>query len=592
MGDGQKANQTRVGEQGGGNPSMPKDVPTGAAALAKGLVLLDIVADAGVPLRFAELMRKSGLSKPTFARILKTLIAFVLVHHNTVKGVYVLGPRFLELSHRVWDTFDLNSASLPELERLSTGLGETAVLCKLDQASVLYLAESSGAGLGVRVETGHRSPLHCTAAGKALLAFQDPPETQKYLEEIEMARFTGTTLTDVVALNADLALTRARGYAISCEEHLPGVNSVAVAIAGQDGTPLGALAVLAPASRMDDTNIHPIGRELIAAARRITGSAGVVAISSRPQPRDTTMSKVSDLDCILPWGAQLGEAPVWHPAESRLYWVDILRPAVYRFDPATGVNDVCALQKLVSAVLPATGGGIMVATQDGIEALDFASGHLTPFADPEDGRIDNRLNDAKVGAGGAIRVGSMRLDASKPTGGLFRVDPDGTSTRKESGITVSNGLGWSPDGRTFYFVDTIRGLIYAYDSAPGTGELANRRVFAEIAASDGRPDGLTVDSGGGVWCALWDGWSVRRYTPDGAVDTVINLPVPRPTSVCFGGPDNATLFITSARTRLPAPTLNEYPLSGGLFACSPGQTGLPANTFQPLAPENRNVHTE
>ncbi|WP_416909975.1 SMP-30/gluconolactonase/LRE family protein [Paracoccus sp. (in: a-proteobacteria)] len=560
-----------------------KAIPTGAAALAKGLALLDLVADAESPLRFAELMRQSELPKPTFARILRTLIAFGLVRHDEAKGTYTLGPRFLELSHRVWDMFDLNSVALPELERLSKDLGETVALCRLDQdqGSAVYLAARSGAGLGVLIETGHRVPLHCTAAGKALLAFQEPTLGRGLVERLTLERFTETTLTSPGALTSDLALTRARGYAISMQEHLPGVNAVAVAIGAPDGTPLGALAVLAPASRLDETNIHPVGRDLIAAARRITGSAGAVAISSRPQPRNRQSRKMADLDCILPWGAQLGEAPVWHPLEQRLYWVDILRPAVYRFDPTTGVNDICVLDKLVSAVLPRSDGGVMIATLDGIETLDFDSARTVPLCHPERDRPENRLNDAKVGRGGAIWVGSMRMDAARPTGALYRVDPDGSFARKESGVTVSNGLGWSPDSGTFYFVDTVPGLIYAYDSAPGTGSLDNRRVFARIPPEDGRPDGLAIDSEGGVWCALWDGWGLRRYRPDGTLDFMIELPVPRPTSLCFGGAANDTLFITSARTRLPASTLSEAPLSGGLFSCKPGISGLTSNLFTP-----------
>lgn len=561
---------------------VAKDIPTGAAALAKGLALLDLVAEANTPLRFAELLRQSELPKPTFARILRTLIAFGLVRQDAGKGTYSLGPRFLELSHRVWDTFDLTSAAIPELERLSTELGETVALCRLDRDMAQYLDERSGDGLGVRVDTGRRVPLHCTAAGKVLLAFQDPASGRTMIERLSLDRFTDKTISDKAQLQADLTLTRARGYAVSYEEHLTGVNSVAVAIAGKDGTPIGALVALGPSSRLDAGHIHPVGRELIAAARRITGSAGAVAISSRPRPRPGSLlgSPVADLVCALPWGAQLGEAPIWHPHEKALYWVDILHPAVYRFDPATGQNDTCAPGKLVSAVLPTEDGGLLVASQDGIEALDFDTGRLTPFVNPEEGMHDNRLNDAKIGPGGAIWVGSMRLDSSKPSGGLYRISGDGHVETMENGLKVSNGLGWSPDNRTFYFVDTVPGLIYAYDTAPGSGRLGNRRVFATIPETDGRPDGLTVDNEGGVWCAIWDGWRVNRYLPDGSLNRVIDLPVPRPTSVCFGGADLATLYITSARTRLPASTLSEAPLSGGLFACTPGQTGSAAFLFR------------
>ena len=560
--------------------SEEKTVPAGAAALAKGLTLLDLVADADKPQRFAELLKASGLSKPTFARILRTLIAFGLVRNDDQKGTYTLGRRFLELSHRVWDTFDLHAVAGAELERLSAELGETVALCRLDQGSAVYVAESSGTGLCVHVQAGDRIPLHCTAAGKAFLAFQDPSLTRGLIDNMSLDKFTDATLTSRKALEGDLALTKARGYAVSYEEHLADVNGVSTVITAPDGTPLGALAILAPASRLGEEKIHPAGRDLIAAARRVTGAAGAVAINSRPQPRSTnTSARQFDIECVLPWGAQLGEAPVWHDRHKALYWVDILRPAVYRLDPATGLNEACILEKLVSSVLPTTGEALIVTTQDGVEILDFATGALTPFCNPEEGLHENRLNDAKIGPGGAIWVGSMRMDAAKPTGGLYRVDTKGEAIRQESGVTVSNGLGWSPDDQTFYFVDTVPGLIYAYDCVPGTGSISNRRIFAEISAEDGRPDGISVDVEGGVWCALWDGWKVRRYAPGGTLDFDIDLPIPRPTSLCFGGAQNDTLYITSARTRLPAATLAEAPLSGGILAVEAGVKGIPSNQF-------------
>lgn len=558
---------------------MKPETPGGTAALSKGLTLLDMVADAPEPLRFAELLRASGLPKPTFARILRTLIAYGLVRQDEALGTYVLGQRFLELSHRVWDSFDLVSAATPELERLTADLGETVALCRLDGVVAQYLAERSGNGLGVRVEVGRRVPLHCTAAGKALVAFQDPSVGRALGERLVLEPHTPHTLTTTEALQADLTLTRARGYSISFEEHLPGVNSVAAPVMGRDNSPIGVLVALGPSQRLGAENIHPVGRELIAAARRITGAAGAVAISSRPRPRGATHRPAAQLSCVLPWGAQLGESPAWHAGEGLLYWVDILHPAVYRFDPRTGRNESREMGKLVSAVILAGDGRLLIASQDGIEWLDFATGALTPFASPEANVTGNRLNDAKCGPDGAIWVGSMRIDATKPTGALYRITPDSGFTRKEGGIIVSNGLGWSPDGRILYFVDTVPGLIHAYDCDPDTGVLGARRDFARVPQGEGRPDGLAVDAEGGVWCAIWDGWAVHRYRPDGRLDRVIDLPVPRPTSVAFGGDDLSTLFITSARTRLPASTLAEAPLSGGLFACQPGVAGAPVGMF-------------
>ncbi len=555
-------------------------VPTGAAALAKGLTLLDVIADADEPHRFSELLKLSGLPKPTFARILKTLIAFGLVRQDEGKGIYTLGPRFMELSHKVWDTFDLSSVAGSELQRLSDDLQETVCLCRLDDDRVLYLEERSGQGLAVRVDVGQKVPAHATAAGKALLAFQDPTALRRLLQNMSLQSFTDQTITNKEQLQADLTLIRARGYAISLEEHFAGVNSVAVAITGKDSHPVGALAVLGPSSRMTEGQIHPIGRELMAAARRITGVAGAVAISSQPRPRTNRANMAKPLECVLPWSAQLGESPVWYSGENKLYWVDILKPSVCRFDPETGSNDSCDVGKLVSAVMPANDGRLLLATQDGLEWLDFASAQLTPFMHPERDVAGNRLNDAKIGPGGAVWVGSMRLDASQPTGGLYRVTNDGNFTVKETGIAVTNGLGWSPDARTFYFVNTVLGVIYAYDTEPGIGTLSGKRIFATIPESEGRPDGLTVDQDGGVWVAIWDGWRVNRYLPDGTLDRVIDLPVPRPTSVTFGGKNLDTLYITSARTRLPAATLAEAPLSGGLFTCKPGEKGIPSSEFE------------
>lgn len=557
------------------------DTPNGTQALSKGLSLLDMVADASEPIRFADLLRASGLPKPTFARILRTLVAFRLVQHDAARGTYTLGQRFLELSHRVWETFDLAAAAAPELDRLADEIGETVALCRLDGEVVQYLEERSGDGLAVRVDVGRRVPIHCTAAGKALLAFQDPAVGRELVERLAFNGFTPRTLTTPEALQADLTLTRARGYSVSYEEHLPGVNSVAAAIPGRDGTPIGALVALGPSSRLDNSNIHPAGRELIAAAGRITGAASEVTLSSRPRPRPSAGRPSAELSCILPWGAQLGECPVWHHDEQMLYWVDILHPAVYRFDPASGRNDRCETGKLVSAVIPAAGGRLLVASQDGIEWLEFATGALSPFANPEDGVPDNRLNDAKTGPDGRLWIGSrsMQIDASRPSGALYRVGVDGASDRKEFGLVVANGLGWSPDGRTFYLVDTIPGFIYAYDSDPASGVLSSRRIFARLPESEGRLDGLAIDEEGGVWCAIWDGWRVCRWHPNGTPDFSIDLPVPRPSSIAFGGEDLRMMYITSARTRLPASTLAEAPLSGGLFACKTGFAGTPVRLF-------------
>src|SRR5690606_20287098 len=165
-------------------------------------------------------------------------------------------------------------------------------------------------------------------------------------------------------------------------------------------------------------------------------------------------------------------------------------------------------------------------------------------------------------------------DTAPDQGRLWRLDPDGRTYEMDRGFHVSNGLGWSPDDKTFYFTDTAKQTIYAYDFDLESGAIGNRRVFVTVPESEGKPDGLTVDAEGFVWSAHWDGWCVTRYDPEGKVERVINLPVPRPTSCVFGGPDLQTLFVTTARIRLSAAQLADAPLSGSVFAIDTGIKGL------------------
>ena len=274
----------------------------------------------------------------------------------------------------------------------------------------------------------------------------------------------------------------------------------------------------------------------MAAARQISGNVGAAPMNITSQAPARRHADPA-LECVLPRGAQLAEGPLWSPAEQRLYWVDILAPSVHRFDPATRTNEERTLPRLVSAVALRRSGGLVALTQEGLEAFDFDSGRLSALVDPEAHLPDNRFNDGKCDRAGRLFAGSMSLDASRPTGALYIIAGDLTFRRADLGFTVANGLDWSPDGRTFYFADSAPGLIYAYRFDADSGRIGNRRVFAEIPAAEGRPDGLAVDAEGFVWCAIWDGWCVRRYAPDGRLVREVRTPVPRPSSVAFGGPD-------------------------------------------------------
>ena len=553
-----------------------RDLPAGSAALAKGLAVLEFIGASDRPLRFTDLTRETGLPKSTLHRILSALMQFRFVRLEETNQTYRLGHRFFELAHQVWDAFDLRGAAEPELERLSQQERETVSLCELDDSQILYIDQRNGGGpFGFRIEVGRRTPSYCTAGGKAILAFLPPHRQREVLSGTMLVRHTDATMISEETLRADFALARARGYAISDEEHVKGVAAVAAPVLNHAGQPIAAVGVSGPKERLDAQRLHTLGRDLMEAARRISGNVGAAPMNIKPSQRQD-LTPDPGVECVLPWAAYLGEGPLWDADSQRLVWVDILAPAVHAFSPATGHNDTSVLPRLVGSLALRSNGGFVALTQDGLETLELESGRLAPVSNPEAHIPENRFNDAKCDRAGRLWAGSMPLDAATPTGALYRFDPDGTWMQMDGGFSVSNGLDWSPDDRTFYFVDTGPGIIYAYDFDLSAGEISGRREFVRI---DGRPDGLTVDAEGHVWCAIWDGWCVRRYAPDGRLDREVSLPVPRPTSCTFGGENLETLFITSARVRLPKRMLADAPLSGGVFAFKPGVCGLPATSF-------------
>ena len=216
---------------------------------------------------------------------------------------------------------------------------------------------------------------------------------------------------------------------------------------------------------------------------------------------------------------------------------------------------------------------------EGLGLLDLATGETRRLGDPEENLPGNRFNDGKVDRAGRVWAGTMDDACLQPTGSLYRVDPDYSIHRMATGFTCSNGLGWSPDNRTMYFTDSMVRTIWAYEFDLETGSLGKRTVFAELPSGSGVPDGLTVDSEGFVWSAVWDGWRVIRYAPDGTTDRVVSMPVQRPSSCMFGGSDLKTLFFTSACVELGWSALKDGPLAGSLFAIATDVAGIPETPF-------------
>ncbi|KAB1148798.1 SMP-30/gluconolactonase/LRE family protein [Streptomyces luteolifulvus] len=269
--------------------------------------------------------------------------------------------------------------------------------------------------------------------------------------------------------------------------------------------------------------------------------------------------------------AALGEGPTWDADAGRLIWIDILGSRVHTYDPASGRRTVRVTEQHVGAAKPRAGGGLVLNLRDGVGLLDPDGSFRWLHHEPVPGR---RANDAAVAPDGSLWAGTMRYDEAPGGGTLSRVTGDGSVRVVLDDVAVSNGTGWSPDGRLMYYIDspTRRLDVFGYDA---DGGVVDRRTLVEIEEGSGFPDGLTVDADGCVWVALWDGGAVRRYTPAGELDRVIELPVPRVTACAFGGADLRDLYITTARTGLSDP----HPVAGSLLVVPGAGKGLASPAF-------------
>lgn len=280
-------------------------------------------------------------------------------------------------------------------------------------------------------------------------------------------------------------------------------------------------------------------------------------------------------DVVVAAQCELAEGPVWDAGHGLLRWVDILAGDIHSFDPATGARDCVAAGDPVGAIGLTTSGGLVAAMVDGFALVDDSM--LTRVPGFAVDRSAVRFNDGKPDPWGSFCAGTMAWVDGRRGGALYRLSPDLEVTTLIPDVGLSNGLDWTDDRRTFYFADSASGGVDAFETDPDTGDLGERRRWVTIPEADGVPDGLTLDSQGCLWLAVWGSGEVRRYSPDGRLDTVVRLPVTHVTCPVFG-PDGV-LYITSAWSELPAASRAAQPHAGDIFACTPGVTGRPAYRF-------------
>lgn len=289
------------------------------------------------------------------------------------------------------------------------------------------------------------------------------------------------------------------------------------------------------------------------------------------------------LRCALDCRAFLGEGPTWDPQAQVLWWCDIYGPSLERWSPSTGARRTWKLPEPIgSFALCETGDRAVLALASGFHFINLESGTLTPIVDPQPGRPDTRFNDGRCDRQGRFIAGTMSIARERvPAGVLFRLDPDLGTRRLLGDVKVSNGLAFSPDGRTMYWSDSPAQTVWAFDYDVETGTPGARRVLRQFGPGDGFPDGAAVDAEGCYWVAMFAGGRVLRLDPhSGATLREIPIPVRRPTMPAFGGADLRTLFVTSAREHAPDEELLRHPQSGSIFAIEVDVPGLVEPRFR------------
>lgn len=278
-------------------------------------------------------------------------------------------------------------------------------------------------------------------------------------------------------------------------------------------------------------------------------------------------------DLVLDARATLGEGPVWDNRNGTLLWVDILPGRIHRYHPDTEQDEVVAAGQPVGAVAPRRRGGLVLAVKEGFAVLDEAGFRIV--APVEADLPTNRMNDGKCDPAGRFLAGTMDVEERPGRGALYRLNPDHSVTTVIREVSISNGLAWSPDAHTMYYIDSPTQGVDAFDYDLDSGRIGNRRRVVSIPPSHGMPDGMALDAEGCLWVALWEGAAVHRYTPTGDLDRVVELPVSNVTSCTFGGTGLEDLYITTASSGLSDEQIGPQQV----FASSPGVSGMPAHDF-------------
>ena len=298
-------------------------------------------------------------------------------------------------------------------------------------------------------------------------------------------------------------------------------------------------------------------------------------ISSMKQTNGLKPTVVSHIKSLL------GEGPVWDAVNNIICWIDILNGEIHQYHPNTEVYSIIPVHQMIGSLAVCTNGDFIASLQNGFAFISRSEGKVQIIADPESALPNNRFNDGKCDPAGRFWAGTMSISEMPHQGNVYVLDRDlGISKRIEK-VSISNGLAWSLDHKTFYYIDTPSFEVVGYDYNLITGEISNKKPVLQIKVEDGYPDGMTIDQEGMLWIAHWDGWQVTRWNPQtGEKIGSIKIPAARVTSCTFGGENLEDLYITTARVGISEESLKDQPLAGALFVVkNSGFKGMPAFEF-------------
>jgi sugar lactone lactonase YvrE/DNA-binding IclR family transcriptional regulator len=549
------------------------DVVRGAQALLRGLDVLLAIGTARRPLRFTDLERAVSIPKGSLHRLVTALSRRGLVGHDERTRTYHLGVRVLELSRIALDQSPVIRVAKPELTRLARRLNRTMFLSVLDGTDVFVLDfEEVDPAFGSLARPWPRSPALDAAAGRAIISALAKQDQAPF---VDGAHLTSAPLEKLVA---ELSIAKALGYVVMAREAASARSSVAGVIVDDNDNPIGAIGCVFETDEIPSEELHEAGRIIAEGARRVSGHLGTAY--AWPTVVERREDRISPDVLVLATGRDfMGENPVWSAERNRLYWVDVLAPALRSWDPLTRSSDQVELPFLIGGIAFDDQDRLIAAGQGGLYLVNPDNGNIVRLVNPEPDKPDNRFNNIIADPRGRLWGSTMAVNHEPGQGSLYNIGPDLNIEKKIEKVSAPKAVAFSPDGTTLYFTEGANAEVFAFSLDLVTGAISKRSIFIAADTLPGKPNGLTVDSEGFVWVACLGGWCVRRYKFDGSLVEEIALPIPMPTNCAFGGEDLSTLFVTSTFIRLPPGYSTLAPESGQVLAIKTNTRGQPASKF-------------